>query len=150
MNPRTPLGFYVAALCAAGFGVLMGGTVVALDGAAAGGAVGMVLGRAAAALLAALSAVAAEALWNARPWAWRASLVLALAYAAAVTLFCAVGGGVAGGVAAFMILVPSGGVLIPLLMYIRDRCAAMFGPALIPRSITPVPAPAGRRPPPWW
>lgn len=166
VSPRTPTGFYVASVCAASFGALMAVMVLLMD--QGDGLVWRAIpGRAAAALLAALSGVAAEALWRARPWAWRASLALAVAYAALVTLFSVVGNE-GGLVAALWILISSGVVVVPLLMYIRSRSAALFGtppvrypvhrplpygpqpPPLHRPPPPPPPLPAGRRPPPWW
>lgn len=149
MSSRTPAGFYFASMCAAAFGgcmALLAGLVENL-----GSPPVMILIRAVAGLLACLSAVAAEALWRARPWAYRASLALALAYAAAVTLLTLGVYGLNGLPATVGILLFSACVLLPIVMYVRDRTAWLFGP---PRR-QPRPAPArplapGRRPQPWW
>ncbi len=80
-------GFEVAGAGAAGFAALMAAGLFRLD-AAGGRAWLTLLARGAAALLAALSAVAAEALWRARPWARRAALAVAAVYAAAAVPLC--------------------------------------------------------------
>jgi len=155
VSRRTPLGFYVASIVAATFCTCMVTAVLALDYEGGGGMDGelvTIAARAAAALLAVLSAVAAEALWRARPWAWRASRTLALAYAAAVLVPCLMAG-MTGLLIGFGILACSAIVVVPLLMYIRDRSAQLFG---TPRIHHPPPpplrmqVPAGRRAAPWW
>jgi len=167
VSPRTPTGFYVASVCAAAFGVLMAMAGLVMDDGGGPGW-GAIPGRAAAGLLAALSAVAAEALWRARPWAWRASRALAVTYAALVVTVCAAIGETAAVFVALWILIPSAMVVAPLLMYIRNRSADLFGTPFIPRPPVhppapyppasalhrppppPPPLPPGRRPPPWW
>ena len=157
MSSRTPAGFYFASVCAAAFGgcmALLAGLVENL-----GSPPVMILIRAVAGLLACLSAVAAvaaEALWNARPWAYRASLALALAYAAAITLLSLAYEGVGGLMVAFWILFFSAWVVVPIVMYVRNRSTKRFGPQrqqTRPAPMRPVPrpvAPGGRRPQPWW
>lgn len=164
MSSRTPVGFYVAAIFAATFGALMALAVLALDGES-WHPWETVLLRGPAAVLAALSAVAAEALWRARPWAWRASLALALAYGALVTLICVVMRELQGVFAAIWILLVSAPVVVPLLLYIRNRSADLFGTPFVRRPAVyatppvspplhrpppPPPLPTGQRPPPWW
>ncbi|HET7232536.1 MAG TPA: hypothetical protein VFJ16_21180, partial [Longimicrobium sp.] len=80
---RTPTGFYVCGLCSAILGVLL---AVGLWSMEAGNHVEAeeILVRGVLAVLAALSAVATEALWRARPWAWRASVALAVAWGVTV------------------------------------------------------------------
>jgi hypothetical protein len=155
---RTPLGFYVASVFAAVFCTCMVAAVLALDyGRGVTNPLWeTILARAAAALLAVLSAVAAEALWRARPWAWRASRTLAVAYVTVVIVPCLMYG-LYGLMVAFPVLLFSAVVLVPLLMYIRDRSAQLFGTPRIRRP-TPIPSappvrvpvPAGRRAAPWW
>jgi len=166
VSSRTPTGFYLAALCVAAFGALMAGILaLGLDGE---GTWHTLLGRASAALLGALSALAAEALWRARPWAWRASRTLAGSYVAVVAVLCIAIGEAAAVFVALGILIPSAMVVAPLLMYIRNRSADLFGTPFIPRPPVyrgaphpsasalhrppppPPPLPPGRRPPPWW
>jgi peptidoglycan/LPS O-acetylase OafA/YrhL len=100
----------------------------------------MALGRGVAALLAGLSAVATEALWRARPWVWRASLTLALAYAAAVLVAFSADSmsSIMDGVA---VLLVSATVVVPLLAHVRRRAKAMW-PKPPPR---PAARPGGRR-----
>ncbi|HEU4559016.1 MAG TPA: hypothetical protein VFS20_14245 [Longimicrobium sp.] len=140
MRSHTPGGFYFAALCAAAFGAVMVAVMLPADES--------LVVRAPAALLAALSGVAAEALWRARPWAYRATLTLALAYAAVVTLICVAGDGLDGLEAAFWILFFSAWVVLPIVLYVRDRSSTMFGTPRRPRPAPPLPP--GVRQQPWW
>lgn len=139
MSSRTPAGFYFVSVCAAAFGGCM--TLLAVLMENEGHPWETLLIRAVAGLLACLAGVAAEALWNARPWAYRASLALALAYAAAVTLLTLAVDGLKGLVAAFCILLFSTCVVLPIVMYVRDRSSTLFG---TPRP----PSPVRRRPAP--
>jgi len=158
MNHHTPLGFYVASIAAAGFGVLMLALVAGPEGVPPDGAV--IVARAAAALLVAVAAVTAEALWMARRWAYRASLSLALGYAALVTFACVQADGATGLGLAFWLLLFSAMVVVPILLYVRSRSIALFGiprpPVPAPRYRPPPAAPApprigpGGRPVPWW
>ncbi len=95
--------------------------------------------RAVAALLAALSGVAAEALWRARPWAYRATLTLALAYATVVTIgsLTDYGDGVSE---AFRTLFFSSWLVLPIVLYVRERSSALFGTPPQPRPAPPRPA----------
>jgi hypothetical protein len=72
---RRPTEYGGMAFCAVAYGVLLAALVVALPGPAAGAWEGLV--RTVALALAALSFVAAEAIWRVRPWAYRAGLSLA-------------------------------------------------------------------------
>ncbi|HET7461950.1 MAG TPA: hypothetical protein VFJ82_11910 [Longimicrobium sp.] len=157
MNPRTPLGFYVCSIAAAGFGVLMLAAALLLEpGGDAFRATGLVA-RAGAALLAALAAVAAEALWCARRWAYPASLALALVYAGVLTALCVAVDGWPGLGIAFWALTCSAFVVAPIVAYVRGRSIALFG---VPRAPVPAPRPApppapvrigpNGRPVPWW
>lgn len=163
MNHRTPLGFYLSSIAAAGFGVLMLAMVVEMDGAPGDRAVPweVMAARAGAAMLVALGAVTAEALWFARRWAYRASLTLALGYAALVVGSFAAADGAAGVGLAVWVLLFSALVVVPILLYVRDRSIALFGiphpPVPAPRYVPP-PAPVappprigpGGHPVPWW
>lgn len=148
MRSRTPAGFYLLSICAAAFGVCAALVAGLTENEGRPGET--ILVRALAALLACLSAVAAEALWRARPWAYRASLALAVAYAAAVTLLCLGTDGLDGLMTAFWILLFSAWVVVPIVVYVRGHSTRLFG---TPRPPSPVPrpvAPGGRRPQPWW
>ncbi|HET7461952.1 MAG TPA: hypothetical protein VFJ82_11920 [Longimicrobium sp.] len=140
---KTPFGFFVAGACAAWFGfwmvmVVLYGMNPADDGVSW---TSSPLGRGAASVLAALSAVVAEALWRARPWAWRASVALAVVYAAAVLAVSAtVRDGVGTGLT---VLLASSVVVGPILAYVRGRSRNLWPPARA-RARPPVPAP--RRP----
>jgi hypothetical protein len=158
VSSRTPFGFYVASIFAATFGALMAFATVALDVDDGNMLLEVLLARAAAALLAALSAVAAEALWRARPWAWRASRTLAATYAGVVTIYFVVMYQLYGLFQALAVLIFSSVVVWPLLAYIRNRSTLLFGTPPVHPSVAraplhtppPPPLPAGRRPPPWW
>ena len=157
MSSRTPAGFYFVSVCAAAFGAIMAMVAGLMENL--GNPEETILIRAVAGLLACLSGVAAEALWRARPWAYRASLVLALAYAAAVTQLSLGLEGVDGLMAAFWILLFSAWVVVPTLAYVNDRSNRLFGPRR-PRSPVPPspapprpvarPVPPGVRQQPWW
>jgi len=124
MNHRTPLGFYLAGLCSAVFAAVMA-WMLASSGTFGGA--GSLQGRAAAALLAVLAAVATEALWCARPWAYRASAALAVAYGAAVLALAFAQNGIAGVMAACWLLVASAVVVVPIVAYVREACEQRFG-----------------------
>ena len=124
MTPRTPTGFCLAGLCSAAFACVMAWIVAS---PAPFGVEGMVGVRAAAALLAVLAAVATEALWGARPWAYRASSTLAGTWFAAVATLAFAGEGMAGLTASFWLLVPSAMVVVPIVNYVREACDDLFG-----------------------
>jgi len=136
---RTPAGFYLAAFCAVAFGLLMARAALRL-GSLTGDDTALV--RAAALLLAALSAVVAEALLAARPWAYRASLALAAAFAGVVVLD-GLGDGAPGFSWAVARLIVSAIVVGPILVYVRERSADLFGTGGQPRP-RPVAAAAAR------
>jgi hypothetical protein len=140
LNRRTPFGFYVAALCAVVFGLMMARAALMLASLTDRDTA---LIRASALLLAALSAVAAEALLAARPWAYRASVALAATYAALVVINFGVQGGMSGVVGSLWLLIPSAAVVGPLVAYVRERSADLFGTAAQPRP-RPVAAAAAR------
>lgn len=141
MRSHTPGGFYFVAICAAAVGAFMAPMLWVPDE--------WLPVRAAAALLAALSGVAAEALWRARPWAYRATLTLALAYAAVVIMESLTAYGRNSLSEAFWILFLSAWVVLPIVLYVRERSAALFGTPPQPRPAPPRPhpVPAGRRRP---
>lgn len=152
MNGRVPGGFRVAALFAAGLGVMMLAAVLSLDVGDSYQPGMVILNRALAGGLAALAGVAAEALWCARRWAYPATLALALACAAAVVVALVAVAGVAGGLlGSFFILILSAMIVLPIVLYVRDRSAALFGHPRprVPRPAVP-PPPPNRRPQPWW
>jgi hypothetical protein len=127
MSSRTPAGFYFVSVCAAAFGVCM--TLVAGMMEDLGGPLAMILIRAVAGLLACLSGVAAAALTLLSLWA------------------C----GLDGLMATVGILLFTGCVLLPIVMYVRDRTAWLFGPQRQqPRPAPARPAAPGRRPQPRW
>jgi len=101
---------------------------------------GTVFFRGAAGLLEVLSAVVTEALWRVRPWVWRASLTLALAYAVIVfqALMAEPGGHVSDGMLALTI---SGVVVVPLLVYINHRAREIWPPRHPRRPFNPVRVP---------
>jgi hypothetical protein len=153
MRPHPPPGFHTAALCAAVFGTIMAAAVLALE-TSSGGPWGTLWMRAAAALLAALAAVVTEALWRPRPWAYRSTLALALVYTAVVTLLCLGLKGLEGLTVAFWILFFSAWVVLPIVIYVRNRAATLFGPQgqqrrPPPRGPHPQPTAPGGRPPSW-
>jgi uncharacterized membrane protein (DUF2068 family) len=147
MSSRTPAGFYFVSVCAAAFGTGMALVAGMVDNL--GNPWATILIRAVAGVLACLSGVAAEALWNARPWAYRASL----AYVAAVTLLTLGVYGLEGLLATIGILLFSACVILPIVMYVRDRTDRLFGPPRPQPRPAPLPRPValgGRRPQPWW
>jgi peptidoglycan/LPS O-acetylase OafA/YrhL len=143
MKGGAPFGFWAAGALSAWFCVAMVVMVCVADPAYDDDA-WLTLGRGAAGLLAVLSAVVTEALWRARPWVWRASLALALAYA--VIVFVSTTADPASNVGeAFALLMASAVVVVPLLAYVRSRAKVMW-PKQPPRSAAPiaVPRPAPR------
>ncbi len=153
MSQRTPPGFYVAGCCAALFTLAVLGEAV---GAYAPNDVENLRLRAVAALLAGLGGVAVEALLRTRPWAYRASLALALTYAAGALLLAAPYGAERVTAVALWLLVPSAMALVPTLMYLRDACEQMFAAGTgtgtgirTARRLRPVAAAASRGPASW-
>lgn len=132
-RPHTPFGFYLCALCAAGFCAVAVAAHLAsnVETAAADG----LAVRGPAMLLATLAAVTAEALWRARPWAYRASVSLALVYAAtlAANLMVLWGTDEVGPVILLFIL--SGFLVVPMLGYIHHRSHQLW-----PRTAIRIPA----------
>jgi hypothetical protein len=149
MRSHAPAGFHAAALCAALFGTIMAVVVLEVD-TGSGDQWGRMWMRACAALLAALSGVVTEALWRPRPWAYRATLALALAYTGVVALLCLGLEGLDGLMTAFWILFFSAWVVAPIVIYVRNRSATLFGPRPQPRGPLARPVAPGGRPPPWW
>jgi hypothetical protein len=132
MRPRAPFGFWVAGAFSAWFCVAMVVIVCVADPDYDDA--WMAAGRGAAGLLAVLSAVVTEALWRARPWVWRASLALALAYAVTILVACGIDFSWVG------VVLASAVVVVPLLAYIRGR-ARMMWPGQPPQSAAPIAVP---------
>ncbi|HET7461949.1 MAG TPA: hypothetical protein VFJ82_11905 [Longimicrobium sp.] len=124
MSTRTPTGFYLAGLCSAVFTGVMAWMVVQFGLWTHDGSLRV---RAAAALLAVLGAVATEALWGARPWAYRASAALAVAYGASILALAFAQRGMGGVLGACWLLVASAVVVIPIVSYVREVCDDRFG-----------------------
>jgi hypothetical protein len=155
MSSRVPGGFRIAALFAAGLGVMMLAAALRLDVGASYQPGIIMLNRALAAVLAALAGVAVEALWCARKWVYPASLALALAWAASVIITSVAASGVLWGlIGSFFALAVSATVVVPIVLYVRGRSAAMFGfPRMpVPTQYAPPSRPAPGSPPPrtWW
>jgi peptidoglycan/LPS O-acetylase OafA/YrhL len=141
MKPRVPFGFWVAGAFSAWLCLAMVVIVGVSDTLWHGEWV--VLIRAVAMLLAVLSAVATEALWRARPWVWRASLTLVVAYAVAVLVAFGADpmSSIVDGVA---VLLVSATVAVPLLAHIHRRAKVMWPkppPQPAPPAAVPRPAP---------
>jgi hypothetical protein len=126
MAKQRPVGLTLLALCAALFAALMALLLLDADGYARRGAL---------ALLGALSLTAADALWHARPWAFRASAALATAFAATVLAAGATSGDLAGAGAWLLLIVV---FLLPTLGYVASVMATLHPPAAPP---TRVPSP---------
>ena len=118
-KPRR-LGLKFLALCASLFATYMALLLLVTDGYA---------GRGAAALLAALSLTAADALWRAKPWAFRASAALAIATLATVVGAGIVSGELAGAGASVMLVVV---FVVPTLAYVANVMATLHPPAAAP------------------
>lgn len=114
MSARPPTGLRLLALGAAIFACTMVLGVLAAESTMMGGPAG---------LLGVLAAVAAEALWHGRPWAFRASVLLAMAYFVVVLASPALIPAQALFAVAFLFL--SGGFVIAALFYIRRQIAAL-------------------------
>ena len=132
MKGRAPFGFWVAGAFSAWFCVAMVVIVCVADPDYDGA--WLAVGRGAAALLAVLAAVVTEALWRARPWVWRASLALAVAFSVAVLVTFGDMEEALGVLLASMV------VVVPLLAYVRSRAKAMW-PKQPPRSTAPIAVP---------
>lgn len=134
MKPDTPTGFYVCGLVSALFCV---GTVALqlamdpLDGESGG----RMMVRGLSMLLVPLSAVVTEALWRARPWAYRASLALALVYASTLAAAVVATRDTAMIGSVVMWAIVSAVAVIPMLGYIHTRSAQLW-----PRGRVAVPA----------
>lgn len=139
MRPRPPVDFAVLGAVAACFSVAMAGAVCLLDPALGMAGWIMVL-RGAAAALAVVSAVAAEAFWRMRPWVWRASLALALACALAVVVVAA--SSPAGPLWSMLYFLAAGVVVGgPILHHVRERSRALWPHRHPPPRATAVQAP---------
>src|SRR4051794_38712122 len=112
MAKQRPVGLTLLALCAALFAALMALLLLDADGYARRGAV---------ALLGALALAAADALWHARPWAFRASAALAAAFASTILAAGATSGDLAGTGAWLLLIVV---FLLPALVYVAGAMAA--------------------------
>jgi hypothetical protein len=120
MAKQRRVGLKILALCAALFAALMALLLFVTDGYA---------GRGADALLGALSLTAADALWCARPWAFRASAALAITTLATVVAGGIVSGDLAGAGASLMLAVV---FLVPTLAYVASVVATLHPPAAAP------------------
>ena len=118
-TPR-PSGFFVLGASAFGFGALM--AMVLADPMVA--APGLLPTRAAMACAGVLALVAGEALIFARPWAYRASVALALAYAAMVAVAAVQ---IGSWLMAVGFNVLSAGITVPAVQYVRDSAARAAG-----------------------
>jgi len=128
MNPK-PLGLALLGQLAG----LLGGVLLVLTAALRPD---LVVERACAAGLAAISLVAAEALIRMRPWFYRASCWLVAAMCALIITFCVGYEGVNGVLVAFMILFLLMSFLVPILFYVRDEARLMAArPARRPRPV---------------
>lgn len=112
MSTQPPEGLRLLGLGAALFACLM--LFLAYDDTRVGGAAG---------LLATLGLVAAEALWNGRPWAYRASTLLATLYFVVIII----GPIFLPNAPRIGIIVPvvSAGAIIPALRYIRRQVSLL-------------------------
>jgi hypothetical protein len=124
-KPLTPAGFYMAGFFSASLGMM---SLSAFLTDPAGHTLGDALTDGALALIVVLSFVATEALWALRPWAWRASLTLALAFAGAWLVAWATdpGAGLVDGIVVVGLF--SCVFLVPLLAYIRSRSRMLWPP----------------------
>lgn len=139
MRPRPPVDFVVFGAMAACVAVAMAGAVCVLD-PARGMAGWIMVVRGAAAVLAVVSAVAAEAFWRMRPWVWRASLVLALAYTLAVIVVFA--SSPAGSLWSMLNFLAAGVVVGgPILHHVRERSRALWPRQRPPRPATAIQVP---------
>jgi hypothetical protein len=120
MAKQRHVGLTLLALCAALFAAFMALLLLDADGYARRGAV---------ALLGALSLAAADALWHARPWAFRASAALAAAFAATMLAAGAASGDLAGAGAWLLLVVV---FLLPALAYVASVLATLHPPAVPP------------------
>jgi hypothetical protein len=139
VRPRLPVDFAVLGAVAACFAVAMAVAVCMLD-PALGMAEWIMVLRGAAAGLAVVSAVTAEALWRMRPWVWRASLALALACALAVIVVFATS---PAGPLWSMLYFLAAGVVVggPFLHHVRQRSRALWPHRHPPRRAAAIRAP---------
>ncbi|HEX8903769.1 MAG TPA: hypothetical protein VF771_02865 [Longimicrobiaceae bacterium] len=131
--PQKPVGLMLIGTFTGIAGILLLLVVVLIEPEAV-----TLVPRAAAALLAALAFVAAEATIRMRPWFLRAAQALVLAYAATVVLACA-SDGFEGVVPAIIILLISAMVLLPILGYMGDEWRKMLRGRRIPAPHRPRP-----------
>jgi hypothetical protein len=139
MNRHTPLGFYLSGIVSAMFGGVMLFLVAVLELSDGHPEVMLVI-RALAAGLAVLAAVATEALWFRRRWAYPATLALAVAFGA--TTAGALPILIGTDLPAFIVLALCAGAVAPIVLYVRARSQTLFG--------TPAPARARPHTAPWW
>ena len=101
----------------------------------------VVVGRAAVGSLAGFCFIAAEALIRARPWFFRASVVLVAAYCLAVLVLCTLAAGVAQGLlATILAMILSSVIIIPVLAYVHGEKQRLSGRTHVPaRRPWPVP-----------
>jgi hypothetical protein len=134
MKPDTPGGFYLCGLVSAVFCV--GTVAMQLSMDPLPGESGERLAvRGLAVLLVPLSAVVTEALWRARPWAFRASLALALVYAATLAAAAMATRHTPIQESVVMWTIVSAVAVIPMLGYIHTQSAQLW-----PRGRVAVPA----------
>ena len=124
---RRPRGFRFLAVCAAGYGVIAGWVALTSPD---------VMPRGEQGLVAALGMVAAEALWNGRPWAFRANAALAAAFYLSF-LRESIPIGLVG---VFELIVVAGIFIGPMLFYVHSRTARLRAFAA-PRRPVPIAVP---------
>jgi len=134
MKPDTPTGFYLCGLMSAMLCVGTAALQFSLN-PLPGESGGRLAVRGLSMVLVPLAAVVTEALWRARPWAYRASLALALVYAA--TLAAAAVATRDTWMMGSVVLWAAGSaaVMVPMLGYIHTRSRQMW-----PRARVAVPA----------
>jgi hypothetical protein len=143
MSRKAPAGFYILGFVAAMLGALMVFLLTLLD-PPDGFREGLIVLRAGTAGLAVLAAVATEALWFRRRWAYPATLALAIAVGAVVAVLLPGFGGAVGLVPALAVLALFTGAMASIVLYVRACSRALFG---IPRPARP---PVRPNQAPWW
>lgn len=125
MNADTPTGFYVCGLFSGALCVATVAAQLSMDpvGGESGGRLAV---RGLSLVMVPLAGVVTEALWRARPWAYRASLALALVYA--TTLATAMYAVRHSRMLDDMVMwtIGSAVVVIPMLGYIRALSARIW------------------------
>ncbi|HET7461953.1 MAG TPA: hypothetical protein VFJ82_11925 [Longimicrobium sp.] len=131
MKPDTPIGFYLCGIISAAFCAATVAAQFSLS-PVGGESPGRLAVRGLSMLLVPLAAVVTEALWRARPWAYRASVTLAVVYASTLAAAAVATRGTEMMGSVLLWMFGSTVVVVPMLGYIHARTEQLWPRGRVP------------------